>query len=114
MFLRTLPIAVLTLALAACSGPTGPAGPEGEAGPVGPQGAVGPAGPAGPAGEAGPPGPGFGTDAGATISTSCLSPCHGFNGVVAQYQTSVHYVTYITNLGSTTEDEWTTPGAACG
>src|SRR5208337_4504767 len=44
----------------------------------------------------------------------CLSPCHGFSGVVAQYQTSVHYVTYITNVGSTTAAEWTTPGEPCG
>ena len=95
----------------ACSGPTGPAGPQGETGPTGPQGATGPAGPAG---EAGPPGPpGMGADSGA-VPVSCLSPCHGFNGVVAQYQTSQHYVTYVTNLGSETAAEWTTPGAACG
>jgi hypothetical protein len=48
------------------------------------------------------------------IAVSCLSPCHGFNGVVAQYQTSQHYVTYVTNLGSETAAEWVTPGAACG
>ena len=53
-------------------------------------------------------------DAGGAIPVSCLSPCHGFGGVVAQYQTSQHYVTYVTNLGSETAAEWTTPGAPCG
>ncbi len=101
----------MSLLNAGCTGPTGPMGAEGEAGPPGPQGATGPAGPAG---EAGPPGlPGVVGDAGA-VAVSCLSPCHGFNGVVAQYQTSQHYVTYVTNLGSETAAEWTTPGAACG
>jgi len=74
-------------------------------------------------GPAGPPGSGVVGDAttgdampatAALIPVSCLSPCHGFNGVVAQYQTSQHYVTYVTNLGSETAAEWTTPGAPCG
>ena len=102
----------LMVFLAGCSGPTGAAGADGEAGPPGAQGAVGPAGPAG---EAGPPGlAGLTGDAGVAVPVSCLSPCHGFNGVVAQFQTSQHYVTYVTNLGSETPAEWTTPGAACG
>jgi hypothetical protein len=67
-------------------------------------------GPAGSQGPQGPPGAGF--DGG--IPTSCLSPCHGFSGVVAQYQTSVHYVASVTNLGSSEYAAWTTPGAACG
>ena len=29
---------------------------------------------------------------GVNIPVSCLSPCHGFNGVVSQFQTSVHYI----------------------
>jgi Collagen triple helix repeat (20 copies) len=99
--------------LAACSGPTGPAGAEGEAGPAGPQGAVGPSGPSG---DAGPPGmPGIAGDAGATIiPVSCLSPCHGFNGVVSQYQGSIHYMVYLANVDTTTAAEWTTPGSPCG
>jgi hypothetical protein len=105
-----LPIAALALAILGCSGPTGPTGPQGNDGPTGSQGATGPTGPSGPMGPQGPSG--LGADSG--IPTSCLSPCHGFTGVVSQYQTSVHYVTYITNLGSTTAAEWTAPGAACG
>jgi hypothetical protein len=43
-----------------------------------------------------------------------LSPCHGFNGVVSQFQTSDHYVEYLTNaVSATPETEWTTPGVAC-
>jgi hypothetical protein len=48
------------------------------------------------------------------IPVSCLSPCHGFNGVVPQYQGSVHYVAYLTNVGTSTATTWTTPGAPCG
>jgi hypothetical protein len=51
----------------------------------------------------------------ASIPVGCLSPCHGFNGVVAQFQTSVHYTEYLANVASATpETEWTTTGAACG
>jgi hypothetical protein len=54
-------------------------------------------------------------DAGVAIPVSCLSPCHGFNGVVAQYQSSVHYTEYLVNVSSATpETEWTTTGAPCG
>jgi nucleotide-binding universal stress UspA family protein len=35
-----------------------------------------------------------------SIPVSCLSPCHGFNGVVAQFQTSVHYTEYLVNVSS--------------
>jgi hypothetical protein len=69
-------------------------------------------------GPLGPIGPASGVnDAGliASIPVSCLSPCHGFNGVVAQFQTSVHYTEYLANVASATpEAEWTTTGAACG
>jgi hypothetical protein len=52
---------------------------------------------------------------GATIPVGCLSPCHGFNGVVAQFQTSVHYTEYLVNAASATpETAWTTPGIECG
>jgi hypothetical protein len=33
---------------------------------------------------------------------------------VTQYQSSVHYVAYLTNLGTSTAAEWTAPGAPCG
>ena len=34
----------------------------------------------------------------------CLSPCHGFNGVVSQFQTSVHYTEYLANTASATPE----------
>jgi hypothetical protein len=44
-----------------------------------------------------------------------MSPCHGFNGVVAQFQTSVHYTEYLVNVSSATpETAWTANGSACG
>lgn len=58
-----LSVALLSLLLAACSGPQGPqgqAGAPGETGPAGPAGPMGPPGPKGdpgPQGQAGPPGP---------------------------------------------------------
>jgi hypothetical protein len=49
------------------------------------------------------------------IPVSCLSPCHGFNGVVAQFQTSVHYTEYLVNVSSATPEAlWTETGEACG
>jgi hypothetical protein len=54
-------------------------------------------------------------DSGVAIQASCLSPCHGFDGVVAQFQTSVHYTEYLANVSSATpETAWTTPGIECG
>jgi hypothetical protein len=106
---------VVLLAAAACSGPTGPAGAPGEAGPAGPQGATGPAGPAGLPGSPGDSGAaGSGAEGGVGIPVSCLSPCHGFGGVVEQYRSSIHYTAYVTNVGTTTASEWTTPGSPCG
>ena len=95
---------------------TGPNGPPGAAGANGEGGAQGTAGPMGPAGPSGPAGASASLDGGvASIPVSCLSPCHGFNGVVAQFQTSVHYAEYLANLASPSpETAWTTPGAACG
>jgi len=105
---------LLLVGLAACEGPTGPAGPGGETGAAGAQGPTGTMGARGPSGAT--------TDGGATlpdsgiaIQASCLSPCHGFNGVVSQFQTSDHYIEYLTNaVSATPEAEWTTPGVACG
>jgi hypothetical protein len=100
--------------LTGCAGPQGPTGPGGEPGPVGAEGPTGPSGNAGSPGDAGPPG--LAADAATgVLPTSCLSPCHGFGGVVAQYQTSVHYKEYLANLLSPTPvTEWTETGAACG
>jgi hypothetical protein len=51
----------------------------------------------------------------ASIPVGCLSPCHGFAGVVSQFQTSIHYTEYLVNAASATpEAEWTAPGAECG
>jgi hypothetical protein len=109
---RSIVAASLLGLLCACTGPTGPAGAEGEAGPPGPQGA---AGPAGPPGEAGPPGMATLADGGsATIPVSCLSPCHGFYGVVAQYQSSVHFTTHLSTAGGTEAEQWTAYGSPCG
>ena len=95
-----------SLLLAGCGGTDGTNGKDGVAGGPGP---TGPAGTAGPSGLVGPAGPGV--DGG--LQTSCLSPCHGFNGIVEQWKTSVHFATYVANLGGTEVDSWT--GAqACG
>ncbi len=98
--------------LAACQGPDGPAGEAGETAEAGAQGGAGPAGPTGAMGATGT------FDAGgvdlASIPVSCLSPCHGFNGVVTQYQTSAHYIAYVQNLGTAQATEWTATGEACG
>jgi hypothetical protein len=103
-------LTVVLFVLTGCSGPTGPTGPEGPKGATGPQGPEGPGGPKGPTGDAGM---GVGVEGG--IPVGCLSPCHGFNGVVAQYQTSVHYTEYLVNVSSATpETAWTTPGIECG
>jgi hypothetical protein len=101
---------MLAFSLTSCSGPTGPAGEPGEAGPTGPRGEAGPKGPQGKTGMSAEI-----PDSGVAIPVSCLSPCHGFNGVVAQYQSSVHYTEYLVNVSSATpETEWTTTGAPCG
>ena len=92
--------------LSACGGTDGTNGKDGAQGAAGAQGTPGPAGPSGLQGPAGP-----GTDGG--LATSCLSPCHGFNGIVEQWKTSTHYATYIANLGGTEVDTWT-GATACG
>jgi hypothetical protein len=103
------PFGLAFAALLTACGPSGPAGERGEAGPEGPRGEAGAQGPQGEAGTVVLP------DSGVGIPVSCLTPCHGFNGVVAQFQTSVHYVEYLVNVTSATpETEWTTTGAPCG
>jgi hypothetical protein len=94
--------------LLGCTGPTGATGQEG------PTGGAGPSGPKGPPGPKGSLGSGL-EDGGAYIPVSCLSPCHGFNGINAQFQTSVHYTEYLANLVSATpEAAWTETGESCG
>jgi hypothetical protein len=90
----------------ACSGPTGPEGPAGETGATGQQGTPGPAGSTGPMGPQGSPGT---VDGG--IPVGCLSPCHGFNGVVSQYKTSAHWIAATSDLSENAT--WTGSGA-CG
>jgi hypothetical protein len=81
---------------------------------MGLSGTQGATGTSGPAGEAGAQGiAGLSIDA-ATIPVSCLSPCHGFNGVITQYQGSTHYQVYLANVDTTTAAEWIAPGAPCG
>jgi hypothetical protein len=41
------------------------------------------------------------------LSTSCLSPCHGFSGIVEQWKTSTHYATFVANLGGGEVETWT-------
>ena len=111
-----LRIATLLSALAgatlwACTGSDGAGGAPGAAGAAGAQGNSGAAGPAGSAGVPGAPGPSGVVDGG--LPSSCLTPCHGFNGIVEQWKTSTHYSTFISNLGGTEVDTWTGP-QACG
>ena len=102
-------------------GTDGTNGATGKAGPTGPQGSKGQTGQTGQTGPAGPPGDSTG-DAGAAgamnvpgsvLTAGCLSPCHGFTGIVEEWKTSRHYATYIANLGGDEAETWT--GAqACG
>lgn len=47
------------------------------------------------------------------LTTSCLTPCHGFSGIVEQWKTSQHFATYIANLGGEEVPVWTGQ-RACG
>jgi hypothetical protein len=99
-------------------GDAGAQGPRGEAGPSGEQGERGPAGPAGPPGPSGAAGADSGEGGGpgvveGTLNVGCLSPCHGFNGIVEQWKTSTHFATYVANLGGEEVDSWTGT-SACG
>ncbi|MDB4998868.1 MAG: hypothetical protein JWM74_6300 [Myxococcaceae bacterium] len=102
-------VAILSLSIAfnaGCTGPDGADGSVGAAGAAGGQGTPGPAGPSGPKGDGT-----IGVDGG--LPTSCLSPCHGFNGIVEQWKTSTHYSTFISNLGGDEVSTWT-GNTACG
>lgn len=103
----------LALALAACAGKDGKDGIAGATGSQGADGEPGEAGPAGPIGPMGATGA-MGTDGvDGGLNVSCLSPCHGFAGVVAQWQTSTHYAAYVSNLGGAEVASWT-GATACG
>jgi hypothetical protein len=105
-----LVVVALAFLLVACEGPDGPQGQSGEAGTAGPAGMQGAMGPTGPPGS-----PLSSPEGGVAIQVGCLSPCHGFNGVIAQFQTSVHYTEYLVNVTSATpETAWTTTGEPCG
>jgi len=111
-------IAALCTAATACTGADGQTGAVGPPGKQGEQGIQGPAGPAGDAGPQGRPGvPGMaiaGVDAGAAIPVACLSPCHGFNGIVEQWKTSTHYAAAVANLNGGEVATWTGAGQPCG
>lgn len=107
---------------AGARGPKGDPGAPGDAGPVGPQGEPGEQGEPGPpgadgsqgeAGATGAAGAGNGGNTTGLLATSCLSPCHGFSGLVEQWKTSTHYATFIANLGGEEVATWTGP-QACG
>ena len=111
---------LLAASLGACGGSdgsdgkTGPAGAEGPAGPAGTAaGPEGPAGPAGPKGDPGGPGDGGVVGVEGGLVAGCLSPCHGFSGVVEQWKTSTHYAVYAANLGGDEVETWTGE-RACG
>jgi hypothetical protein len=93
------------------AGTPGTSGPEGNAGPRGATGEPGPAGPAGPQGPTGDGGAGGLVEG--TLNVGCLSPCHGFTGIVEQWKTSTHFATYVANLGGEEVDSWTGT-SACG
>jgi hypothetical protein len=112
-YARFLPFALtgilsLSVAIAAC---TGADGEKGEPGAPGAAGAQGSPGPAGSQGNDGPIGP-IGTPDGG-LATSCLSPCHGFGGIVEQWKTSTHFAAFIANLDGEEIATWTGP-SACG
>lgn len=48
-----------------------------------------------------------------TLNVGCLSPCHGFTGIVEQWKTSTHFATYVANLGGEEVESWTGT-SACG
>jgi hypothetical protein len=47
------------------------------------------------------------------LPSSCLSPCHGFNGIVEQWKTSTHYAAFISNIDTSEVASWT-GATACG
>lgn len=111
------------LAALACSGEDGADGKTGPAGVEGPQGATGPTGPTGSTGPTGPEGPtgptGAAGDGGGVVmpegglTTGCLSPCHGFSGIVEQWRSSTHFATFMATIGTDEVATWT-GSSTCG
>lgn len=105
------------------NGAPGPRGEPGETGKTGAKGDPGEPGETGATGEQGPPGAdgadgSDGANAGGAsgtegLSAGCLSPCHGFTGVVEQWKTSRHFSAYVANLGGDEVTTWT-GATACG
>lgn len=109
----------------------GCSGTDGKDGTPGAPGARGPRGDAGLSGSKGDPGlkgdmgirglSGSNADGGPMsvtlpeggLTAGCLSPCHGFTGIVEQWKTSTHYATFIANLGGDEVATWT-GNQACG
>jgi hypothetical protein len=112
---------VAAMACGGADGQAGAGGPPGARGPGGERGPVGMVGPPGETGEMGVPGePGLNGAGGedsnmsaGALTVGCLGPCHGFEGVVAQWKGSTHYATFIANLGGEEVASWTGP-QACG
>jgi hypothetical protein len=105
---------------AGARGEAGVSGPKGDKGDPGDRGATGTRGKDGGTGLAGKDGvPGLSADGGGFVlpegglTASCLSPCHGFTGIVEQWKASTHYATFIANLGGEEVATWTGP-TACG
>lgn len=107
-------VLALCTAVSACTGADGQAGQVGPKGDKGDQGVAGPPGARGDAGPPGAPGMSVSLEAGAALPASCLSPCHGFNGIVEQWKTSTHYAAAIANLNGGEVASWTGVGEPCG
>ena len=100
---RVIAATVVGSSLASCGSEDGERGPRGPAGAQGSQG------------EAGPPGSPGVLDGGVEgeLNASCMSPCHGFTGLVEQWKSSTHFAAYIANLGGEEVESWT-GATACG
>lgn len=103
----------LVALLAACEGPAGPQGPSGLIGATGGTGATGTTGTAGPKGETGAKGE-TGSPGDGGLYAACMSPCHGFGGIIEQWKSSTHYGIYVANLGGEEVASWTAAGSPCG
>jgi hypothetical protein len=112
------PLALAAVAFVSCSGEDGKDGAVGPPGRDGEPGLKGDKGDPGVQGEQGPPGePGIGAGGESGVSggltASCMTPCHGFNGIVEQWKTSRHFATYVANLGGEEVETWT-GATTCG
>ncbi|MEZ4219423.1 MAG: hypothetical protein R3B13_00750 [Polyangiaceae bacterium] len=106
-----LGIGTLIATLGACGGSDGADGKTGATGAQGDKGDPGAKGDPGDKGDKGDKGdPGGGADGGTVeggLTAGCLSPCHGFTGIVEQWKTSTHFAVYAANLGGEEVETWT-------